>query len=204
MKQLCPRSANNAPQQEHLRHELCQYLSSACRKYLSTILPVRESENQICLLVKNSSSSSQQAQTHHHSPRNASAACCRSCDENLDGDRPSGSVCCVHYDDLAADNCYYPDWADGATTNPCTDGSEDSLQPLPAWQIFNYSSSQKKNLITNESTLRLCSKFERLEGSFWASAQTLRFYLILQSAAPHSRVDASLTGVVSSSRFDRV
>lgn len=68
--------------------------------------------------------------THRHNLRNASS--CRSCDESLGDDRPSDLMCCVHCDDLVADNCYYPDWAGGATTNPSTDGSEGSLQPLPA------------------------------------------------------------------------
>lgn len=62
----------------------------------------------------------------------------RSYDESLDDVHPFDLMYCVHYDDLVVDNCYYPDLADGATTYPSTDDSGDSLQPLPAWQIFNY------------------------------------------------------------------
>lgn len=68
--------------------------------------------------------------THRHSQHSASS--CRSYDGSLGGDRPSDLMCCVHCDDLVADNCYYPDLADGATTNPSTDGSAGSLRPLPA------------------------------------------------------------------------
>lgn len=53
-----------------------------------------------------------------------SSSSCRSCDESLD-DRPFDLMCCVHYDGLVADNCY-PDSANGETTNPSTDDSEDS------------------------------------------------------------------------------
>lgn len=55
-----------------------------------------------------------------------SSSSCRSCDENLDDGRPFDLMCCVHYDGLVADNCYYPDSANGETTNPSTDDSEDS------------------------------------------------------------------------------
>lgn len=62
--------------------------------------------------------------THRHNLRNVSSF--RSCDESLDDAHPSDLMYCVHYDDLVADNCYYPDWVDGAMTNPSTDGSGDS------------------------------------------------------------------------------
>jgi hypothetical protein len=70
--------------------------------------------------------------THHHNLRNVSFEHCHSYDENLDDDHPFGSMCYVHYDDLVVDNCYYPDWVGEVMTNPNTDDSEDSLQPLPA------------------------------------------------------------------------
>lgn len=69
-------------------------------------------------------------EAHRHNLHNASSF--RSCDESLGDVHPSDLMCCVHYDDLVADNCYYPDSVDVAMTYPCTDDSGDSLQPRPA------------------------------------------------------------------------
>lgn len=44
VKQLLPRSPSIALQHEHLRQELCQYRSNACKKYRSTILPARKKQ----------------------------------------------------------------------------------------------------------------------------------------------------------------
>lgn len=71
-------------------------------------------------------------ETHHHSRHNVSSYHCCSYDGNLDDVHPFGLMCYVHYDDLVADNYYYPDLVDVVTTNPNTDGSVGSLQPLPA------------------------------------------------------------------------
>lgn len=109
--------------------------------------------------------------THRHNLRNASSS--RSCDESLGDDHPSDLMCCVHYDDLVADNCYYPDWVDGAMTNPNTDDSGDSLQPLPAWQIFNYPSFRKKN--TSSDVTKSTSPFEKCK------VISLAFNLVIRS-----------------------
>lgn len=62
--------------------------------------------------------------THHHNLHSVSSF--RSYDGSLDDDHPFDLMCCVHYDDLVVDNCYYPDSADEEMTNPNTDDSGDS------------------------------------------------------------------------------
>lgn len=72
--------------------------------------------------------------TYHHIPHNASSFhyYCSYDESSDDDDHPFGSTCCVHYDDLAADNCYYLSQENVASLNPSTDCSVDSLLPRPA------------------------------------------------------------------------
>lgn len=70
---------------------------------------------------------------------------------------------CVHYGDLVADNCYYPDWADVVMTYPNTDDNGGSLQPQPAWQIFNYRSRRKKKKVSTQIMNWIESKKEKFK-----------------------------------------